>query len=136
MKKVRTYTYLRNDIDVKIPATFQSLILRDYCEKNNLIFSLPAEEYLIDNCYIELINLINSMKKNDVLLTCTAKFLPTDKKNIKKISQLMTLKNLSIVCILEKITISKKYHFEDILIKNTYKKIVSAIDYDKINSYI
>ena len=71
MKKVSTYTYLRNDVDVKIPATFQSLILRDYCEKNNLIFSLPAEEYLIDNCYIELINLINSMNKNDILLTCT-----------------------------------------------------------------
>ena len=50
------------------------------------------------------------------------KFLPTDKNNINKISKLIRLKNLSILCILEKLTINNKYHFEDILIKIHIKK--------------
>ena len=39
---------------MNIPGPLQNMYLRNYCNNNNINFSLPIEEYIFDGCYIEL----------------------------------------------------------------------------------
>ena len=59
-----TYTNLRESNGLKLPATVQNLILRDYCEKNNILFNLPVEEYIFENCFVEFEGIVSNLKKH------------------------------------------------------------------------
>ena len=64
MKTLFTYTLPRPFFGYNIPIAIQSSFIRDYANKNNLIFSLPSTEITKDNCYSIFINLITSKKLN------------------------------------------------------------------------
>lgn len=62
MKTLFTYTLPRPFFGYNIPIAIQSAFIRDYANKNNLLFSLPSTEITKDNCYSIFINLISSKK--------------------------------------------------------------------------
>jgi sporadic carbohydrate cluster protein (TIGR04323 family) len=62
LKTLFTYTLPRPFFGYNIPIAIQSSFIRDYANKNKLLFSLPSTEITKDNCYSIFINLITSKK--------------------------------------------------------------------------
>ena len=52
MKKVRGYIFSRPFMGERVPQHVQNLVIRDYCERNQLQFLLSATEYAMPNCHL------------------------------------------------------------------------------------
>ena len=60
----RGYIFSRKIDSNFIPQRVQNLVIKDYCERNNLFFKLSATEYKMQNCYLMFNTLIQEIKKN------------------------------------------------------------------------
>jgi sporadic carbohydrate cluster protein (TIGR04323 family) len=52
MNKVRGYIFSRPFMGERVPQHVQNLVIRDYCERNQLQFLLSATEYAMPNCHL------------------------------------------------------------------------------------
>ena len=132
-KNILTYTNIRNFRGFHIPAPVQNLILREYCANNNLQFSLPIEEYIFDNCYIELEGIISNLKKDNSLLLCSSEILPLEKNYINYLMDKLIYNKCELHLILDKkILKSKKEYFLFFKERLLNKKIIEI----SLNSFI
>jgi sporadic carbohydrate cluster protein (TIGR04323 family) len=53
-KKVRGYVFSRSFMGERVPQHVQNIIIRDYCEKNDLQYLLSASEYAMEECHLIL----------------------------------------------------------------------------------
>ena len=60
MKKVRGYNFSRPFMGERVPQHIQNIVIKDYCNKNNLNFLLSVTEYSIPNSYFILNDLMNN----------------------------------------------------------------------------
>mgnify|MGYP001390086783 CR=1 FL=1 len=80
MIKVRGYIFSRPFMGERVPQNIQNLVIRDFCEKNNLMYNLSATEYLMPKSYKVLDQVINELKKLDGIIAYSIFQLPTDNK--------------------------------------------------------
>ena len=74
----KAYTTPRSFGGFQIPITMQSTSLRNYCEKNNLIFHLHVVENQIPNTYLVLESLVEKANHYDGIVMCSVSMLPND----------------------------------------------------------
>ena len=79
-KATKAYTTPRAFGGFQIPITMQSTSLRNYCEKNNLIFHLHVVENQIPNTYLVLEALVEKASHYDGIAMCSISMLPTDRE--------------------------------------------------------
>ncbi len=79
-KATKAYTTLRSIGGFQIPITLQSTTLRNYCEKNNLIFHLHVVENQIPNTYLVLEALIEKANQYEGIAMCSLSMLPIDRE--------------------------------------------------------
>ena len=77
-KATKAYTTPRSFGGFQIPITLQSTTLRNYCEKNNLIFHLHVVENQIPNTYLVLEALVEKATQYDGIAMCSVSMLPSD----------------------------------------------------------
>ena len=77
-KATKAYTTPRSFGGFQIPITMQSTTLRNYCEKNNLIFHLHVVENQIPNTYLVLEALVEKASHYDGIVMCSVSILPND----------------------------------------------------------
>ena len=77
-KGTKAYTTPRSFGGFQIPITMQSTNLRNYCEKNGLIFHLHVVENQIPNTYLVLESLVEKADNYDGIVMCSVSMLPTD----------------------------------------------------------
>ena len=77
-KGTKAYTTPRSFGGFQIPITMQSTSLRNYCEKNGLIFHLHVVENQIPNTYLVLESLVEKAGHYDVIVMCSVSMLPSD----------------------------------------------------------
>jgi sporadic carbohydrate cluster protein (TIGR04323 family) len=65
MKKVRGYVFSRSFLGERVPQHVQDIIIRDYCEKNNLHFLLSASEYAMENSHLIFTLLLEELNSID-----------------------------------------------------------------------
>ena len=53
--------------------------IKNYCQNNEILFSLPAEEYIFKDCFIELMGIINNLEKIDGIIMPSIFLLPRNK---------------------------------------------------------
>ena len=61
MKNVRGYNFSRPFMGERVPQHIQNIVIKDYCNKNNLNFLLSVTEYSIPNSYFILNDLMNNL---------------------------------------------------------------------------
>lgn len=66
---------------LRIPVPVQTLVIRDYAAKNNLVFELSVGEYFFSNCYVQLEGLLSQLKELAGVGMCSLFMLP---KNAQK----------------------------------------------------
>ena len=79
-KATKAYTTPRKFGGFQIPITIQSTTLRNYCEKNNLIFHLHVVENQISNTYLVLEALVEKADHYDGIVMCSVSMLPNDRE--------------------------------------------------------
>ncbi len=77
-KGTKAYTTPRSFGGFQIPITMQSTNLRNYCEKNGLIFHLHVVENQIFNTYLVLESLVEKADNYDGIVMCSVSMLPND----------------------------------------------------------
>lgn len=58
MKKVRGYVFSRPFMGERVPQHVQNLVIRDYCERNRLLYLLSTAEYAMEGCHLILEHLL------------------------------------------------------------------------------
>ena len=79
-KATKAYTTPRPFGGFQIPITIQSTTLRNYCEKNNLIFHLHVVENQIPDTYLVLESLVEKANQYGGIAMCSVSMLPSDHK--------------------------------------------------------
>ena len=77
-KGTKAYTTPRSFGGFQIPITMQSSNLRNYCEKNGLVFHLHVVENQIPNTYLVLESLVEKAAGYDGIVMCSMSMLPND----------------------------------------------------------
>ena len=77
-KGTKAYTTPRSFGGFQIPITMQSTNLRNYCEKNGLVFHLHVVENQIPNTYLVLESLVEKADSYDGIVMCSVSMLPND----------------------------------------------------------
>lgn len=112
------YIFSRSINGSSIPQKVQGIIIRNYCSKNNLNYLFGSIEYSIEDSYIILNNLINSIDKYRGLVFYSFFQLPKE-KNVREIMYKKILQY------------NKEMHFvmEDLVIKRSnYKDTIKQIE--------
>ena len=121
------YVKLTEFNNIYIPPSIQNLIIKNYCEQNNLVFKLSVNEQNIANCYMELFFILKSIKKIDGLIMNSIYMLPQDKKNFNFFINLYKKRNLKLFFIFEN---EKVKSLKELKIKfGEYKKYKSFNDF-------
>jgi sporadic carbohydrate cluster protein (TIGR04323 family) len=121
------YVKLTDFNNIYIPPSIQNLIIKNYCEQNNLVFKLSVNEQNIANCYMELFFILKSIKKIDGLIMNSIYMLPQDKKNFNFFINLYKKRNLKLFFIFEN---EKVKSLKELKIKfEEYKKYKSFNDF-------
>ena len=78
MKKIRGYVFSRSFLGERVPQHVQNIIIRDYCEKNNLHFLLSASEYAMENSHLIFTLLLDELNSIDGIALYSVFQLPID----------------------------------------------------------
>jgi|TARA_B100000767_G_C19408464_1_gene386967 sporadic carbohydrate cluster protein (TIGR04323 family) len=123
----RGYIFSRKIDSNFIPQRVQNLVIKDYCERNNLFFKLSATEYKMQNSYLMFNTLIQEIKKIDGIVFYSLFMLPETKKDRLKIYKKILFNKKQLHFSLEEIKLVNKTHIkkiEDIYqIKSNTKKL-------------
>lgn len=85
MKKIKGYIFSRPFLDERAPQHIQNIIIREFCKKKNLHYSLSAVEYAMSDSHKTLYQLINDLKKLDGIVAYSVFQLPIDDEERNKI---------------------------------------------------
>ena len=78
IKKVRGYVFSRSFLGERVPQHVQNIIIRDYCEKNNLHFLLSASEYAMQNSHLIFTLLLDELNSIDGIALYSVFQLPIE----------------------------------------------------------
>jgi len=107
-KKFRGYISSRKCLNDFIPQKIQNLVIRDFCQNNNLEYLLSYAEYSMNKSYVVLKEMINSIKDVDGIVAFSIFQLPENLKNRTELLKLIISKNKSFFFAYEKIFIRSK----------------------------
>ena len=74
----RTYVTSRPFGGFVIPVAVQNVFLRNYAAQNGLTYMLPVNEFMFENCFIQLEAALKEMEEIEGLLMCSLFMLPSD----------------------------------------------------------
>ena len=105
-KATKAYTTPRSFGGFQIPITLQSTTLRNYCEKNNLIFHLHVVENQIPNTYLVLEALVEKANQYEGIAMCSLSMLPIDREYQRSIVKRILKQGCALHFTFEQIVIS------------------------------
>ena len=89
----RGYIFSRSFLGERVPQHVQNLIIKNFCETNNLNYLLSATEYAVKNSFLMLEKVLNDLDKVDGIIMYSLFQLPCDKKYRRKIYDQIILSN-------------------------------------------
>jgi sporadic carbohydrate cluster protein (TIGR04323 family) len=78
MRGTRGYIFSRAFLGERAPQHVQNIVLRDYCQKNELRYLLSATEYAMDNCYLILEQVLEELPQIDGIVAYSMFQFPAD----------------------------------------------------------
>lgn len=114
MDKIRGYIFSRTFMGERVPQSVQSLLIRDYCQKNNLEFNLHAVEYTMPNSYLVFESCLNELKNFDGIVLYSLFQLPDDDIKRKKYIDRIIMQKKKLFFALENIKLDSKEVIENI----------------------
>jgi len=131
MIRIRGYIFSRHFMGERVPQNIQNLVIRDFCEKNNLLYNLSASEYAMPRCHKILDQVIKELKSLDGIVAYSVFQLPEDNKKRYAVINRMFKKNKIFYFALENMTIKNQEDLETMeniwLLKKTLPNCLKKI---------
>ncbi len=77
--KHRGYIGSRPYFGDRAPQHVQNLVIRDYCQRNDLLYLLSATEYIMDGCYVMLEEVLRELPHIDGVVLYSIFMLPKNR---------------------------------------------------------
>tara|TARA_B100002019_G_C21252129_1_gene591732 strand:- start:199 stop:591 length:393 start_codon:yes stop_codon:yes gene_type:complete len=113
VKKARGYIFSRKFLGERIPQSIQNLTIRDYCERNNIMYLLSATEYAMEDSSKVLFKIVNELNYENIILYSLFQ-LPSKFEKRKKFYKIAIKNDKKIYFALENRVMSNKEDIEDI----------------------
>ena len=114
MKKIKGYIFSRPFLDERAPQHIQNLVIREFCKKENLHYSLSAVEYAMYNSYKTLYQLVNDLKNLDGIVAYSVFQLPFDNIERNEVLKKIIQKKKTFYFALEDLKLSNKNDLQKI----------------------
>ena len=114
MNKVRGYIFSRPFMGERVPQHVQNLVIRDYCERNQLQFLLSATEHAMPNCHLIFEQILNELSDLQGLVAYSLFQLPENEGRREHIYQRLLQQNKSLHFAVEGLSANTEYAFERI----------------------
>jgi len=112
MKRVRGYIFSRPFMGERVPQHVQNLVIRDYCERNQLQFLLSATEYAMPNCHLIFQQILSELSDLHGLVAYSLFQLPENEEHRKHIYQQLLHEDKSLHFAVEGLSANTEYAFE------------------------
>jgi sporadic carbohydrate cluster protein (TIGR04323 family) len=113
-KGYRGYVTSRPFGQYSIPVPLQSLALRDYCQRNNMLYVLPVNENIFPHSYMVLEGMIRDLTDYEGIVMCSMHMLPQRADRRRQIFEHIIQQGCSLHIVLEGIVISGPQDVEKI----------------------
>jgi sporadic carbohydrate cluster protein (TIGR04323 family) len=110
----RGYVTSRPFGQYSIPVPLQSLALRDYCLRNNILYVLPANENIFPNSYMVLEGMIQDLTDYSGIVLYSMHMLPQRAQRRRQIYDRILQQGCSLHIVLESIVLSGPQDVETI----------------------
>jgi len=114
MKKIKGYIFSRPFLGERAPQHIQNIVIREFCKKENLHYSLSAVEYAMNNSCKTLYQLINDLKNLNGIVAYSLFQLPFNNFERNKILKIIIKKEKTFYFALEDLKISNKNELQKI----------------------
>ena len=108
MKKIKGYIFSRPFLDERAPQHIQNIIIREFCKKEKLHYSLSAVEYAMKDSYKTLNQLISNLKHLDGIVAYSVFQLPLSNSERNRILKKIIKKKKTFYFVLEDLKLSNK----------------------------
>ena len=102
---LRGYVSSRSFGEFNIPVPLQSLALRDYCRRNDLIYALPVNENMFPHSYLVLEGMIQDLSSYEGIVLYTMQMLPQRPERRRAIYRQIVEQGCSLHIVLEGLVI-------------------------------
>ena len=85
MKSVKGYNFSRSFMGERVPQHVQNIVIKDFCQKNNLHFLLSSTEYAMKNSHYILNQLLKNLKNLHGIVAYSVFQMPYDNKKRAKV---------------------------------------------------
>ena len=113
-KGYRGYVTSRPFGQYSIPVPLQSLALRDYCQRNNMLYVLPVNENIFPHSYMVLEGMVQDLADYEGIVACSMHMLPERADRRRRIYEQILRQGCSLHIVLEGIVISGAQDVEKI----------------------
>jgi sporadic carbohydrate cluster protein (TIGR04323 family) len=110
----RGYVTSRRFGQYSIPVPLQSLALRDYCQRNNMLYVLPVNENIFPNSYMVLEGMIQDLTDYSGIVLYSMQMLPQRPERRQQIYDRILQQGCSLHIVLESVVISGPQDVEKI----------------------
>ena len=111
---VRGYIFSRPFMGERVPQSVQNIVIRDYCQKNNLHYLLSHVEYAMPSSSVILSQALLELESNDGIIAYSLFQLPEKISERREVYNKIYKKNKVIFFALESIKASTLKDFERI----------------------
>tara|TARA_B100001057_G_scaffold494715_1_gene591883 strand:+ start:423 stop:821 length:399 start_codon:yes stop_codon:yes gene_type:complete len=85
MIKVKGYNFSRNFMGERVPQHVQNIVIKDFCNKNNLNLQLSATEHVMKDSFLIFYELINNINDLHGIVSYSLFLMPEDDDERTKI---------------------------------------------------
>ena len=114
MNRVRGYIFSRPFLGERVPQHVQNLVIRDYCNKQNLQYLLSATEYAMANSHLILQQVLEELSILDGIVFYSLFLLPEDKTERDRVINFILKKEKTIYFAVEGLIMNNKTEHERI----------------------
>ncbi len=102
------YIASRNIGELQIPQRIQNMVIRNYAERRDKVFSLSATEYIMNDCFMILQSLLKDAKNFEAIVCYSLYMLPTSLSERSKIYTSCLKENTELHFAFEELSIKSK----------------------------
>jgi sporadic carbohydrate cluster protein (TIGR04323 family) len=113
-KGYRGYVTSRPFGQYNIPVPLQSLALRDYCQRNNMLYVLPVNENIFPHSYMVLEGMVQDLADYEGIIACSMHMLPERADRRRQIYEHILRQGCSLHIVLEGLVVSGPQDVEKI----------------------
>ena len=135
MRNVRGYNFSRSFMGERAPQHVQNIVIKDFCNKNNLNFLLSATEYSMKNSTYILNELINDLENLYGIVAYSIFQLPENEKKRKNMLNKILKKKRKIFFACENLKVTNKNELEAVETIWRIRKSTDNFNYSQLYKF-